>query len=133
MVGQTGAGKTTINSMINYLYQVKYNPFRYKLILEKEKGKKQAESQTDYVTSYQLKNLFSSKDNNNNSKSNENTEGECKHENDKKMGENNGEEGSLSVAVPMAVDYDLTIVDTPGFGDTRGVKRDNEIMENIMV
>ena len=39
MVGQTGAGKTTtINSMINYLYAVKYkNPFRCKLILEKEK------------------------------------------------------------------------------------------------
>ena len=29
------------------------------------------------------------------------------------------------------VDYSLTIVDTPGFGDTKGLERDNEIREQI--
>ena len=31
----------------------------------------------------------------------------------------------------MAVPYSITIVDTPGYGDTRGVKRDKEITRNI--
>jgi GTP-binding protein EngB required for normal cell division len=31
----------------------------------------------------------------------------------------------------MAVPYSITIIDTPGYGDTRGVKRDKEITRNI--
>ncbi len=29
------------------------------------------------------------------------------------------------------IDHSLTLVDAPGFGDTRGVERDNEITEQI--
>ena len=31
----------------------------------------------------------------------------------------------------MKIDYDLTIIDTPGFGDTRGVNYDKRLMQNI--
>ena len=121
MVGQTGAGKTTtVNSMINYLYDVKYkNPFRYKLILEKTKKTGQAESQTDFVTSYQLKNYGANNNNNNN------------NNNEKKSEFKEKDNNSYCVLSPTAVDYDLTIVDTPGFGDTRGVEQDKKIMGDI--
>jgi len=33
----------------------------------------------------------------------------------------------------MKIDYDLTIIDTPGFGDTRGVNYDKRLMQNIEV
>ncbi|CAL8366444.1 unnamed protein product [Boreogadus saida] len=31
------------------------------------------------------------------------------------------------------IDYSLTIVDTPGFGDTRGIERDKKIINNIRI
>ena len=31
----------------------------------------------------------------------------------------------------MAVDYSLTLIDTPGYGDTRGVSRDKKIKKMI--
>ena len=33
--------------------------------------------------------------------------------------------------INIAIDYNLTIVDTPGFGDTRGIERDKQIMNDI--
>jgi len=36
------------------------------------------------------------------------------------------------IALPgMKINYDLTIIDTPGFGDTRGVDYDKKLMQNI--
>eukprot|EP01084_Bolivina_argentea_P057398 104867_1 len=32
---------------------------------------------------------------------------------------------------PPAVDYELTVIDTPGFGDTRGLQQDQKITKQI--
>ena len=91
VVGQTGAGKSTLlNSMINYIYGIKFEDgFRYKLIVEPPKKGGQAVSQTENVTSYELPDKNS------------------------------------------ILGYKLTVVDTPGFGDTRGVDNDILIMKDI--
>ncbi|XP_051899565.1 uncharacterized protein LOC127585890 isoform X1 [Pristis pectinata] len=91
VLGATGSGKTTlINGMINYILGVEWTDnFRYTLIHE-ETGKSQAESQTSYITAYQL----------------------------------HHQEG-------FKIDYSLTIIDTPGFGDTRGISQDEQITDNI--
>lgn len=96
VVGATGAGKSTlIDGMINYALGVQLrDPFRYKLIDllydEKEKVSKQNESQTEYITAYNIPKLKGS-----------------------------------------PVDHSLTIIDTPGFGDHRGIERDQQITEQI--
>eukprot|EP01084_Bolivina_argentea_P120931 214377_1 len=88
IIGATGAGKTTtINSMMNYLWNVKYhNQFRYKLIFEHNKHD-QSESQTNKISIYRL--------------------------------------------APPSLMYQLTVIDTPGFGDTRGIEYDQSITKNI--
>ncbi|XP_062905774.1 uncharacterized protein LOC134347306 [Mobula hypostoma] len=91
LLGATGSGKSTlINGMINYTLGVEWGDnFRFKLIQE-ETGKSQAESQTSYVTAYQIYHQFGFK-----------------------------------------IDHALTIIDTPGFGDTRGIRQDQVITEQI--
>lgn len=88
MIGETGCGKTTlINSMMNFLFGVQFaDPFRYKLIVEKDKGT-QAVSMTDEVNTYYIE--------------------------------------------PPALDFGLTLIDTPGYGDTRGLQQDKEITKKI--
>eukprot|EP01084_Bolivina_argentea_P246657 412757_1 len=92
IVGQTGAGKTTlINSMMNYIYGVEYDDaYRFRLIQEKPKQTGQAESQTDHVSTYHIRR----------------------------------EDG-------WRIPYDLTIIDTPGFADTRGIEKDKQIVADI--
>ncbi|KAK7177181.1 hypothetical protein R3I93_001227 [Phoxinus phoxinus] len=87
MVGETGTGKTTIiNTMINYLLEVKFEDEEfYRITEEDEKYHDQSQSQTSAVTVYEA---FA-------------------------------EENSTS----------LTIIDTPGFGDTEGYKKDKEISQ----
>eukprot|EP01084_Bolivina_argentea_P070732 128623_1 len=55
-IGESGVGKTTvINSMCNYLYNVKYNDtFRYKLIYEIENEENKTQSQTQKINKYYL-------------------------------------------------------------------------------
>eukprot|EP01083_Nonionella_stella_P076672 209052_1 len=84
-VGETGSGKTsTINSIMNYLFEAQFEGSRYRLITEKS-TKKQTESQTSTISVYNLK--------------------------------------------PTAIDYEVTIVDTPGFGncDANGIQFDQVI------
>ncbi|KAI6660803.1 hypothetical protein LOD99_10200 [Oopsacas minuta] len=95
ILGATGSGKTTlINSMINYLFGVKYtDEFRFKLVTETEDGdggRSQAHSPTSWITAYTIHHRKGFK-----------------------------------------INHTLTIIDTPGFGDTRGIQRDAEITKQI--
>ena len=94
MVGETGSGKTTlINAMINYILGVNWSDkHRYSITasLHENKGKSEAESQTNMVTAYTL----------------------------------NVNEGAKFKG-------NLTIIDTPGFGDTGGMQKDAEITQKI--
>uniref|UniRef100_A0A8C6TET4 AIG1-type G domain-containing protein n=1 Tax=Neogobius melanostomus TaxID=47308 RepID=A0A8C6TET4_9GOBI len=45
--------------------------------------------------------------------------------------EDQKETQAMSQTSEVTIDYSLTIIDTPGFGDTRGIDRDKEITEQI--
>lgn len=92
ILGATGAGKTTlINMLCNYIMGVDWDDdFRFNLVDESQIKKSQAESQTDFITSYVL------------------------HHHD-----------------GFRIPYSITIIDTPGYGDTRGPDRDKLITEQI--
>ena len=91
VIGATGAGKTTfINSLVNYVFDIKYSDkFRFKLIAEPT-STDQSKSQTIHISSYTL------------------------HFHDE-----------------FKVDYTLTVIDTPGFGDTGGITRDIEVVKEL--
>ncbi len=88
-MGETGAGKTTlVNTMINYLLGVRFEDEDfYQITEEEEEHKDQSQSQTSYITVYEV---FV-------------------------------EESPTS----------LTIIDTPGYADTKGFKREREISEYL--
>ncbi|XP_058639029.1 uncharacterized protein LOC131544665 [Onychostoma macrolepis] len=87
LVGETGVGKTTlINTMVNYLLNVKFEKEIWYEITE-EVARDQSESQTSEITMYEV----------------------------------------FPVNSPMS----LTIIDTPGYGDTRGLDKDLEVAENL--
>ncbi len=87
LLGETGVGKTTlVNTMVNYLLEVKFEDEEWYEITEEAAGD-QAESQTSEITMYEV----------------------------------------FSVKSPIS----LTIIDTPGYGDTRGLDKDLEVAENL--
>uniref|UniRef100_A0A7S0XMR8 AIG1-type G domain-containing protein n=1 Tax=Elphidium margaritaceum TaxID=933848 RepID=A0A7S0XMR8_9EUKA len=87
-IGETGTGKTTtINSMMNYLYNAEFHGHRYELIAETFGDKQASDSQTSDVTLYYIN--------------------------------------------PSAIDFQLTVIDTPGFGDTKGLEFDKRTTDTI--
>ncbi|XP_053374210.1 uncharacterized protein LOC128546840 [Mercenaria mercenaria] len=97
LVGATGTGKTTlVDGIVNYVLGVNMDdPFRFKIVKleesERIKEKKQAESQTEWITCYTI---HSSK-------------------------------------YSGRLEFTLTVVDTPGFGDTRGIGYDKKVIDQI--
>lgn len=95
LVGATGAGKSTlIDGFVNYIMNVKWDDdFRFSLVdlLPEESAKKtEAESRTEWITTYKINYMEGSK-----------------------------------------IHYTLNLIDTPGFGDTRGIERDKEITDQV--
>ncbi|CAG0892389.1 unnamed protein product [Darwinula stevensoni] len=95
LVGQTGAGKTTIiNGLANYIYGVEWkDDFRFKLITEMADlhEREKAHSQTKEISAYSF----------------------------------NWQEG-------MRIPYTLTVIDTPGFGDSEGIHKDEELVFKML-
>ncbi|KAK2911505.1 hypothetical protein Q8A67_003638 [Cirrhinus molitorella] len=89
MVGETGAGKTTIiNTITNYLLGVKFEDEKLYQITEEEEDIEESLTQTSEITVYE-------------------------------------------VFVEENPTY-LTIIDTPGYGNTEGYKKDREISEYLI-
>ncbi|KAL1248233.1 hypothetical protein QQF64_021551 [Cirrhinus molitorella] len=89
MVGETGTGKTTmINTMMNYMLDVKREDKVWFEITDDQSDRTQAHSQTSRITVYGFYLQESS--------------------------------------------IDLTIIDTPGYGDTRGINLDKEIAVSLL-
>ncbi|CAM4491086.1 unnamed protein product [Leuciscus chuanchicus] len=87
LVGETGAGKTTIiNNMVNYLLDMKFEEEMWYEVTEEE-ARDQSDSQTSEITMYEV----------------------C----------------------PIKSPISLTIIDTPGYGDTRGLEKDLEVAANL--
>ena len=94
LVGASGTGKTTcIDALMNYLLGVKFeDKYRVRLVsLKEEELQKtgQHESQTEWVTAYNIP-----------------TDG-------------------------LNLDFDICVIDTPGFGDTRGIEQDKEVFAQL--
>jgi GTP-binding protein EngB required for normal cell division len=102
VLGATGSGKSTlIDAMVNYMLGVEWNDDFRFKLIDEPADKSQAHSQTDLVTTCTSTSTST-------------------HLHD------------LHEMKDSRLNYSLTVlVDTPGFGDTRGLEKDKKIMQQI--
>uniref|UniRef100_A0A3P9BS87 AAA+ ATPase domain-containing protein n=1 Tax=Maylandia zebra TaxID=106582 RepID=A0A3P9BS87_9CICH len=144
LVGETGAGKSTlINALLNYTMGVKWEDEVWFTIVEEKKKKTQTEGQTESQTEGQTESQTEGQtESQTEGQTESQTEGQTESQTEgqtESQTEGQTESQTSDVMVyeifgfeDETLPYSLTIIDTPGYGDTRGTEHDDIISYRLL-